>query len=97
MPNVREFPYDPKTLGRLRYIHYRHAQTAHRPLSDIEALMQMAPGDRRVSGADSIISTLELKEAVGIIVDSLPPEDPIRDVIHTPQAYVASSTPSRLA
>ena len=75
MPNVREFPYDPKALGRLRYIHHRHAQMAHRPLSDIEALMQMAPGDRRLTNADSIISTLELKEAVGIIVDSLPPED----------------------
>tara|TARA_R100001244_G_scaffold6623_1_gene8584 strand:+ start:152 stop:466 length:315 start_codon:yes stop_codon:yes gene_type:complete len=48
---------------------------AHRPLLDIEILMQMAPGDRRSADSASIFSTLELKEAVGAAIDSLSPED----------------------
>jgi DNA-directed RNA polymerase specialized sigma24 family protein len=41
----------------------------------LEALMQLAPGAEWCVSVPSIVSTLELKEAVGAIVDSLPPED----------------------
>ena len=74
MPNVREYPYPPRQIEYLRIANHRHAQTTTRSLTDLEVLMQQAPGclDPRIA---SIVSTLELKDAVGAIVDSLPPED----------------------
>jgi DNA-directed RNA polymerase specialized sigma24 family protein len=74
MPNVREYPYPPRQIEYLRIANHRHAQTTARSLTDLEVLMQQAPGclDPRIA---SIVSTLELKDAVGAIVDALPPED----------------------
>ena len=78
MPNKREYPFDPKMLGRLRHLHSRQPQMAHRPLSNIEALMRMPPGDSRLDISTSltpIFGGLELKEVVGRAIDALPPED----------------------
>ena len=74
MPNVREYPYPPRQIEYLRIANHRHAQTTTRSLTDLEVLMQQAPGCSYPRIA-SIVSTLELKDAVGAIVDSLPPED----------------------
>ena len=75
MPNQREYPYPPRQIEYLRIVNHRYAQTNTRLLTDLEALMQLAPGAEWCVSVPSIVSTLELKEAVGAIVDSLPPED----------------------
>ncbi len=75
MPNQREYPYPPRQIEYLRIVNHRYAQTNTRLLTDLEALMQLAPGAEWCVSVPSIVSTLELKDAVGAIVDSLPPED----------------------
>jgi len=75
MPNQREYPYPPRQIEYLRIVNHRYAQTNTRLLTDLEALMQLAPGAEWCVSVPSIVSTLELKDAVGAIVDLLPPED----------------------
>ena len=75
MPNVREFPYPPNQIEYLRVANHRQPQMTTRSLTDLEVLMQLAPGAEWCVSIPSIVSTLELKESVGAAIDTLSPED----------------------
>lgn len=75
MPDKKEFPHDPKTMDRLRYTNTRLDQINTRPFTNMELLMQEAPGKDFHVAQTPIIATLELKEILGIALESLEPED----------------------
>tara|TARA_R110002051_G_scaffold14982_4_gene47502 strand:- start:157 stop:507 length:351 start_codon:yes stop_codon:yes gene_type:complete len=58
----------------LNSMNHRRPQMVTRPLTDLEVLMQQAPGSQDPRLA-SIASTKDLKETVGAAVDALEPED----------------------
>ena len=80
MATRREFPIDPIT----GFAHTKHNSRrwapgqgipvgGSRPLTDIEALMQLTP--HQESTTPSLMETMALKEAVGAAIDALDPED----------------------
>ena len=74
MANTIEYPYPPDVMEYLNAVNHRRPQMATRPLTDLEVLMQQAPGSQDPRLA-SIASTKDLKEVVGAAVDALDPED----------------------
>ena len=80
MATRREFPIDPIT----GFAHTKHNSRrwapgqgipvgGSRPLTDIEALMQLTP--HQESTTPSLMETMALKEAVGAAIDALDSED----------------------
>ena len=67
----REFPTDPADWST--NASWGRSTTGVRPLTDIEALMELAPHEE--STVQSILGTAALKEAIGVAVDNLNEED----------------------
>ena len=72
MAHRREFPTDPTNWFR-RINEKGRPLGGSRPLTDIEALMQLPP--LQEPPAPSLMETMALKEAVGAAIDALEPED----------------------
>jgi len=68
----KEFPTDPTNWFR-RINEKGGSPTGSRPLTFIEALMQLPPHQESV--VPSLMETMALKEAVGEAIDALEPED----------------------
>jgi len=67
----REFPTDPANWST--NASWGRSTTGVRPLSDIEALMELAPYEEPT--VQSILGTAVLKEAIGAAIDNLNDED----------------------
>ena len=71
MAQKREFPTDPANWST--NASWGRSTTGVRPLSDIEALMELAPYEEPT--VQSILGTAVLKEAIGAAIDNLNDED----------------------
>ena len=71
MAQKREFPTDPADWST--NASWGRSTTGVRPLSDIEALMELAPYEEPT--VQSILGTAVLKEAIGAAIDNLNDED----------------------
>ena len=74
MAQRREFPTDPTNwFIRINDNERERPLTGHRPLTETEALMQLAPHQQ--ASTPSLLETMALKEAVGAAIDKLGDED----------------------
>jgi len=70
----KEFPTDPTNwFIRINDDERERPLTRHRPLTETEALMQLAPHQK--ASTPSLLETMALKEAVGAAIDKLGDED----------------------
>ena len=76
MSKRKEYPYDPLDDYRWSGIRKNRPRSlgTHRPLSELEMLMQEPPGSTGYQLVP-LTRTAALKDALGAAVDALPPED----------------------